>query len=158
MVNVYNWVVSFELPVRRITQCQGTALTKSQVSRSKQLIAKQITDAEKLTITMVNTALTADLIDAGTYDLDDIKTLMATHISRFDTSYTPASSMRSMRYLRTRARDFKVDCPNFTKSKGKGKAKGKSNPTANFKRAYGSTQRAWNVSEQHLQVTMPCTN
>ncbi len=30
MVNVYNWVVSFELPVRRITQCQGTALDKTQ--------------------------------------------------------------------------------------------------------------------------------
>ena len=80
MVNVYNWVVSFELSVRRITQCQGTALDNAQVSRLKQLISKQITDAEKLTITTINTSLTADLIDAGTYDLSDMKTLLATHI------------------------------------------------------------------------------
>jgi hypothetical protein len=92
MVNVYNWVVSFELPVRRITQCQGTALDKTQVSRLKQLISKQITDAEKLTITTINTSLTADLIDAGTYDLNDMKTLLATHIARFDSSYSPCDT------------------------------------------------------------------
>jgi hypothetical protein len=119
LVNVYNWVVSFELPVRRITQCQGTALTKAQVSRLKQLISNQITDAETLTITTINTTLTADLIDAGTYDLDDMMTLMATHIARFDTAYNPQSSMRIMRYLRTRAKDFKVEFPSFAKPKGK---------------------------------------
>ncbi len=62
LVNVYNWVVSFELPVMRITQCQGTALKKAQVSRLKQLISKQITDAEKLTITTINTSLSLLLI------------------------------------------------------------------------------------------------
>ncbi len=63
-----------------------------------------------------------------------------------------------MRYLRTRARDFKVDFPHFAKPNGKGKGKGKSNPTANSKRAYGGTQRAWKVTEQHLQVATPCSN
>ena len=91
---------------------------------------------------MVNTSLTADLIDAGTYDLDDMKTLLATHISRFDTAYSPTSSTRIMRYLRTRARDIKVDFPNFAKPKGKGKAKGKSNPTVNSKRTYEGTQHS----------------
>jgi hypothetical protein len=152
MVNVYNWVVSFELPVRRITQCQGTVLSTAQISRLRQFVAKQITDTEKLTITTVNTSLTADLIDAGTYDLDDMKILLATHIFRFDTAYNPTASTRIMRYLRTRARDFKVDFPNFAKPKGKGKAKGKSNLTVNSKRTYGGTQRAWKVAEQHLQV------
>ncbi len=98
LVNVYNWVVSFELPVRRITQCQGTALTNAQVSRLKQLISKQLIDAEKLTITTINTSLTADLIDAGTYDLDDMKTLLATHIARFDSAYNPRTSMRIMHH------------------------------------------------------------
>jgi hypothetical protein len=133
LVNVYNWVVSFELPARRITQCQGTALKKAQVSRLKQLISKQITDAEKLTITAINTSLTADLIDAGTYDLDDMKNLLATHIARFDAAYNPQVSMRIMRYLRTRAKDFKVEFSTFAKPKGK--AKGKSSPSANNKRA-----------------------
>jgi hypothetical protein len=134
MVNVYNWVVSFELPVRRITQCQGTALDKAQASRLRQLISKQITDAEKLTITTINTSLTADLIDAGTYDLNDMKTLLATHIARFDLAYSPQASTRIMRYLRTRAKDFKVDFPTFAKPKGKGKVKGKSSSSAQIKR------------------------
>ena len=158
MVNVYNWVVSFELPVRRITQCQGTALDKAQLSRLRQLISKQITDAEKLTITTINTSLTADLIDAGTYDLNDMKTLLATHIARFDLSYSPQGSARIMRYLRTRARDFKVEFPTFANPKGKGKIKGKSSPPSNNKRMYRGTQRPWSTSEQHLQVPTPCTN
>ncbi len=139
MVNVFNWVISFELPVRRITQCQGTALDKAQASRLRQLISKQITDAEKLTITTINTSLTADLIDAGTYDLNDMKTLLATHIARFDLAYSPQASTRIMRYLRTRAKDFKVDFPTFTKPKGKGKVKGKSSSSAQVKRIYGGT-------------------
>ena len=158
MVNVYNWVVSFELPVRRITQCQGTALDKAQTSRLRQLIAKQITDAEKLTITTINTSLTADLIDAGTYDLNDLKTLLATHIARFDLSYSPQASTRIMRYLRTRAKDFKVELPSFSKPKGKGRVKGKFSSPAHVKRAHGGTQRSWNASEQHIQTYTPCTN
>jgi hypothetical protein len=147
-----------ELPVRRITQCQGTALKKAQASRLKQLISKQITDAEKLTITTINTSLTADLIDAGTYDLDDMKTLLATHIARFDAAYNPKTSTRIMRYLRTIAKDFKVEFPTFAKPQGKGKAKGKSSPLANNKRTFGGTQRSWNTLEQHLQVANSCTN
>jgi hypothetical protein len=139
-------------------QCQGTALDKAQASRLRQLISKQITDAEKLTITTINTSLTADLIDAGTYDLNDMKTLLATHIARFDSSYSPQASTRIMRYLRTRAKDFKVDFPTFTKPKGKGKVKGKSSSSAQVKRIYGGTKRSWNTSEQHVQVLTPCTN
>jgi hypothetical protein len=101
MTNIYNWAVSFELPVRRITQCQRTALKKDQALRLRTLIAKQMTDTEKLTITTIDTSLTADLIDSGTYKLDDLKTLLATHIARFETAYSPTSSVRIMRYLRT---------------------------------------------------------
>ena len=89
MINVYNWVVSFELPVWRVTQCQRTALDKAQASRLRQLISRQTTDAEKLTITTINTSLTADLIDAGTYYLNDMKTLLATHIARLDEGTPP---------------------------------------------------------------------
>jgi hypothetical protein len=84
MTNIYNWAISFELPVRRITQCQRTALKKDQALRIRTLIAKQMTDSEKLTITTIDTSLTADLIDSGTYKLDDLKTLLATHIARFE--------------------------------------------------------------------------
>ncbi len=135
-----------------------TALKKAQASRLRQLISKQITDAEKVTITTINTSLTADLIDAGTYDLDDMKTLLATHIARFDAAYNPLASARIMRYLRTRAKDFKVEFPTFAKTKGKGKPKGKSSPSPSNKRTYAGTQRSWNTLEQHLQVSTPCTN
>jgi hypothetical protein len=116
MMNVYNWTVSFELPVRRTTQCQRSALKKDQALRIRTLIAKQMTDAEKLTITTIDTSLTADLIDSGAYKLDDLKTFLATHIARFEAAYSPTSSVRIMRYLRTRARDFKVD-PEKAKTK-----------------------------------------
>ena len=69
MMNIYNWVVSFEQPLRRLTQCQGSNLDKAQHGRLRTLIAKQITDAEKLKITTIDTALTADMVDKGMYDL-----------------------------------------------------------------------------------------
>jgi hypothetical protein len=148
MTNVYNWTVSFELPVRRITQCQRSSLKKDQALRIRTLIAKQMTDAEKLTITTIDTSLTADLIDSGTYKLDDLKTLLATHIARFEMAYSPTSSVRIMRYLRTRACDFKVDPPSFSKTKGKGKT------TSPSKRIRPSPQRVWRGAEQHLQSSM----
>jgi hypothetical protein len=73
MVNVYNWVVSFKLPMRRLTQYQRSALKKSQYLRIRTLIAKQMTDAEKLTITTIDTSLTADMIDNGAFKLSDLK-------------------------------------------------------------------------------------
>jgi hypothetical protein len=152
MTNVYNWTVSFELPVRSITQCQRSALKKEQALRIRTLLAKQMTDAETLTITTIDTSLTADLIDSGTYKLDDLKTFLATHIARFETAYSPTSSIRIMRYLRTRARDFKVDLPSFSKTKGKGKTNSPS------KRIRPSPQRVWRGVEQHTQSPMPCTN
>ncbi len=147
-----NWAISFELPVRRITQCQRTALKKDQALRIRTLIAKQMTDSEKLTITTIDTSLTADLIDSGTYKLDDLKTLLATHIARFEAAYSPTSSVRIMRYLRTRAGDFKVDPPAFSKTKGKGKAASPS------KRIRSGPQRIWRGSEQHFQSLNPCSN
>jgi hypothetical protein len=152
MTNVYNWTGSFELPVRRITQCQRTALKKDRALRVRTLIAKQMTDSEKLIITTIDTSLTADLIDSGTYNLDDLKTLLATHIARFEAAYSPTSSVRIMRYLRNRARDFKVDPPSFSKTKGKGKT------TSPSKRICPSPQRVWRGTEQHIQSSMPCTN
>jgi hypothetical protein len=152
MMNVYNRTISFELPVRRITQCQRTALKKDQALRIRTLIAKQMTGSEKLTITTIDTSLTADLIDSGTYKLDDLKTLLATHIARFEAAYSPTASVRIMRYLRTRARDFKVDPPSFSKTKGKGKAISPS------KRIRPGPQRIWRGVEQHIQSTIPCTN
>ena len=152
MTNVYNWAVSFEFPVRRITQCRRAALRKDQALRIRTLIAKQMTDAEKLTITTIDTGLTADLIDSGTYKLDDLKTLLATHIARFEVAYSPTSSIRIMRYLRTRGSDFKVDPPSFSKTKGKGKTASPS------KRIRPSPQRVWRGTEQHIQSSIPCSN
>jgi hypothetical protein len=103
MTNVYNWAVSFESHVRRITQRQRTALTKDQALRIRTLIANQMTDSEKLTMTTIDTSLTATLIDSGTSKVADLKTLLATHIARFEAACSPTSSVRIMRYLHARA-------------------------------------------------------
>jgi hypothetical protein len=158
MMNIYNWVVSFEQPLRRLTQCQGSNLDKAQHGRLRTLIAKQITDAEKLKITTIDTALTADMVDKGMYDLDDLKTLLATHISRFDTVYEPSANSRIMRYLRTRARDFQIEPPAFSKAKHKVKGKGKTAPAQGAKRPHPVPQRQWRTPEQYVQVNNACTN
>ena len=158
MMNIYNWVVSFEQPLRRLTQCQGSNLDKAQHGRLRTLIAKQITDAEKLKITTIDTALTADMVDKGMYDLDDLKTLLATHISRFDTVYEPSANSRIMRYLRTRARDFHIEPPAFSKAKHKVKGKGKTAPAQGAKRPHPVPQRQWRTPEQYVQVNNSCTN
>ena len=158
MMNIYNWVVSFEQPLRRLTQCQGSNLDKAQHGRLRTLIAKQITDAEKLKITTIDTALTADMVDKGMYDLDDLKTLLATHISRFDTVYEPSANSRIMRYLRTRARDFQIEPPAFSKAKNKAKGKGKTAPAQGAKRPHPVPQRQWRTPEQYVQVNNSCTN
>ena len=158
MMNIYNWVVSFEQPLRRLTQCQGSNLDKAQHGRLRTLIAKQITDAEKLKITTIDTALTADMVDKGMYDLDDLKTLLATHISRFDTVYEPSANSRIMRYLRTRARDFHIEPPAFSKAKHKVKGKGKTAPAQGAKRPHPVPQRQWRTPEQYVQVNNACTN
>ena len=158
MMNIYNWVVSFEQPLRRLTQCQGSNLDKAQHGRLLTLIAKQITDAEKLKITTIDTALTADMVDKGMYDLDDLKTLLATHISRFDTVYEPSANSRIMRYLRTRARDFQIEPPAFSKAKHKVKGKGKTAPAQGAKRPHPVPQRQWRTPEQYVQVNNSCTN
>ena len=158
MMNIYNWVVSFEQPLRRLTQCQGSNLDKAQHGRLRTLIAKQITDAEKLKITTIDTALTADMVDKGMYDLDDLKTLLATHISRFDTVYEPSANSRIMRYLRTRARDFQIEPPAFSKAKHKVKGKGKTAPAQGAKRPHPVPQRQWRTPEQYVQVNNSCTN
>ncbi len=134
-------MVSFEQPLRRLTQCQGSNLDKSQRERLRTLIAKQITDAEKLKITTIDTTLTADMVDKGIYELDDLKTLLATHISRFDTVYDPNANSRIMRYLRTRARDFQIEPPAFSKAESKGKGKGKTAPAQGATRPLSVTQR-----------------
>ena len=158
MMNIYNWVVSFEQPLRRLTQCQGSNLDKAQHGRLRTLIAKQITDAEKLKITTIDTALTADMVDKGMYDLDDLKTLLATHISRFDTVYEPSANSRIMRYLRTRARDFQIEPPAFSKAKHKVKGKGITAPAHGAKRPHPAPQRQWRTPEQYVQVNNSCTN
>ncbi len=156
MVNVYNWVVSFELPMRRLTQCQGSALKKSQHLRIRTLIAKQMTDAEKLTITTIDTNLTADMIDNGAFKLSDLKALLATSIARFEAAYSPTASLRIMRYLRNRARDFKVEPPAFSKQRPKGK--GSYSRVTPSKRPYVGGQRAWRPLEQHILAPTSCTN
>ena len=98
------------------------------------------------------------MVDKGTYELDDLKTLLATHISRFDTVYDPSANSRIMRYLRTRARDFQIEPPAFSKAASKGKGKGKTAPAQGTKRLHSATQRQWRTQEQYIQVTSACTN
>jgi hypothetical protein len=121
------------------------------VRRTKinKIIAKQITDDEKLTISTLNSAYTAINIQEGAYEYNELVKLLAQNVTSFTKAYQPAEHPRIHRYLRTRARKHGA-VPEFMQSSSKGKKgkqlnKRKPNPA--------QAQRAWS----YLQDNSPST-
>ena len=145
---LFAWVDSFTLRALRYSE---TVKTITGVRRTKinKLIAKQITDDEKLTISTLNSAYTAIVIQEGAYEYHELVKLLAQNVTSFTRLYQPVEHPRIHRYLRTRARRHGT-IPEFMQSASKGK-KGKPAP----KRRTNPTQpqRAWS----YLQDNSPST-
>jgi hypothetical protein len=146
---LFAWVDSFILRTLRysetIEKIIGVRLTKIN-----KIIAKQITDDEKLTISTLNSAYSAINIQEGAYyEYNELVKLLAQNVTSFTRLYQPAEHPQIHRYLRTRARKHGA-VPEFMQSSSKGKKgkqlnKRKPNPAL--------PQRAWS----YLQDNSPST-
>ena len=118
---LFSWVDSFTLRSLRyaetIEKISGVRLTKIN-----KIIAKQITDNEKLTIATLNNSYTAIKIQDGAYDLTELIQLLAQNVTSFTKTYQPTEHQRITRYLRTRERKsgFATHTAQSPTAKGKG--------------------------------------
>jgi hypothetical protein len=120
-----------------------------RLTKINKIIAKQITDDEKLTISTLNSAYSAINIQEGAYEYNELVKLLAQNVTSFTRLYQPVEHPRIHRYLRTRARKYGT-VPEFMQSSSKGKKgkqvnKRKPNPAP--------PQRAWS----YLQDNSPST-
>ncbi len=126
-----------------IEKISGVRLTKIN-----KIIAKQITDNEKLTISTLNNAYTAIKVQDGAYDITELIQLLAQNVTSFTKTYQPTEHQRITRYLKTRERKSGFATNNAQSPAGKGKG-GKSN---NKRKAITTTtpriQRAWGYLQE----------
>jgi hypothetical protein len=145
-MTLFAWVESFTLRALRysetIERISGARLTKIN-----KLIAKQITDEEKLTISTLDSAYSAIRVQEGDYIFADLVKLLAQNVTSFNKKYNPTDHPRINTYLRTRARKH-GPVPDFMQSSSGGNGqKGKRKTHAPSTRP----QRAWS----YLQESQP---
>ncbi len=103
-------------------------MSNPELRKLKILIAKQITDDEKVILTGLDPTFTIENVDKGTFILRAFQRKLAENASRFQSKkYTPDA--RILTYLRVRAQELKVALPLFMVKKelekGKGQPAGK---------------------------------
>ncbi len=100
---LFSWVDSFTIRTLRyaetIEKISGVRLTKIN-----KIIAKQITDDEKLTISTLHSTYSAIKIQDGAYEITELIQLLAQNVTSFTRTYQPNEHQRITRYLRTRER------------------------------------------------------
>ena len=120
---LYQWQASFDPLLRKYEQARTKTLTKTETRKLKCLIAKQVTDDEKVILAGIDASFTIEGIDKGTYKLRTFQDKLAANASRFQSKkYTPDA--RILTYLRVRAQDFNVPVPSFMKKRTQDKGKG----------------------------------
>jgi hypothetical protein len=134
---LYQWQASFDPLLRKYEQAKTKTLTKTETRKLKCLIAKQVTDDEKVILAGIDPSFTIEGIDKGTYKLRTFQDKLAANASRFQSKkYTPDA--RILTYLRVRAQDFNVSVPSFMKKRTQEKGKGASQ----VKRGRSQTQQS----------------
>lgn len=120
---LYQWQASFDPLTRKYEQSKGKGLTNPEMRKIKILIAKQITDDEKVILAGLDPSFTIDSIDKGTFIFRAFQRKLAENASRFQSKkYTPDT--RILTYLRIRAQEFKVALPHFMSKKKEEKGRG----------------------------------
>jgi len=111
---IYQWQASFDPLIRKFEQARSKKMRKSQTKDVKQLMAKQITDSEKIILSGISAKYSIDKIDKGTFVLKEFQDDLALNTARFK-GYTPDA--RIVAHLRTRAKEFTADLPSFLNKK-----------------------------------------
>ncbi len=137
---LFAWVDSFTLRTLRYSETIEK-ITGVRLTKINKIIAKQITDDEKLTISTVNSAYSAINIQEGAYEYNELATLLAQNLTGFTKAYQPRNTRESTgTYAHTpenmglypnscnrqASKAKKGKGKGDSKGKGKGKPKGKS--------------------------------
>ncbi len=80
---LYQWQASFDPLLRKYEQAKTKTLTKTKTRKLKCLIAKQVTDDEKVILAGIDPSFTIEGIDKGTYVLRTFQDKLAANASRF---------------------------------------------------------------------------
>jgi hypothetical protein len=119
---LYQWQASFDPLARKYEQSKTKGLTKGEMRKLKVLIAKQITDDEKVILAGLDPTFTIENIDKSEFTLRHFQKKLAENASRFQSKrYTPDA--RILTHLRIRAQEFKVLPPAFMRKRQPEKGK-----------------------------------
>ncbi len=121
---IFAWVDSFTLLTLRYGETCDK-ITKVRLTKINRVVAKQITDDEKLTIATLQASFTAVNIHNDIFLFADLVKLLAQNVTSFTKRYSPTDHPRILKYLKTRSLR-QVIMPNFANQSskgGKGKAK-----------------------------------
>ena len=139
--SLFTWVDSFTL----LTLRYGETIDRISAGRQTKInkvIAKQITDDEKLTIATLKPEYSSIKILSGTYVFSELVKLLAQNVTSFTKKYTPLEHPRIMKYLRTRATK-QVVTPIYITATPSGKS-GK----GSVKRLKVAGQRGWTLLQE----------
>jgi hypothetical protein len=70
---IYQWQASFDPLIRAFEQARTKKMRKMRITTVKQLIAKQITDSEKIILSGINPNYSVDNVDKGTFVLKEFR-------------------------------------------------------------------------------------
>ena len=143
-MSIYNWVDSFTVRILRHTESTSKKLGKKKRIKVNKIIAKQITDDEKLIITTIDPRYTTTFINDGDYFLNQVISTLAQHTSSFASKkYNPSDHPRIMSYLRVRSRSSGTPLPAFLLSTPSRQKPSRDILPLKRKREHYPTQRSW---------------
>ncbi len=133
---IFAWVDSFTLLTLKYGEtCEK--ITKVRLTKINRVVAKQITDDEKLTIATLQASFTAVNIHNGIFIFSDLVKLFAQNVTSFTKRYSPTDQPRILKYLKARSlrQVIMLQFAHQPLKGGKGKAKRQKTSQPN--------QRAW---------------
>ncbi len=107
---IYQWQASFDPLMRRSEQARSKKIKRTHLTSLKQLVAKQITDNEKIILSGISPKYSIDNIDKGNFIIKEFQDDLAMNTARFK-GYTPDA--RVVAHLRTRAKNSMLMFPFF---------------------------------------------
>jgi hypothetical protein len=108
---IYQWQASFDPLIRKFEQTRSKKMMKKHTKSVKQLMAKQITDNEKIILSGISAKYPIDDVDKGNFVLKEFQDDLALNTARFK-GYTPDA--RIVAHLRTRVKEFATQVPSFS--------------------------------------------
>ena len=142
-VTLFSWVDSFTLLALRYAETVNDKISKGRRTKINRVVAKQITEDEKLIIATLNVNFTAVKVHQGDYVFTELVKLLAKNVTSFTKKYAPHEHSRIMQYLKMRAKR-QVILPTFSNPIPKGKGKGQ----AKRQKLQDNKQRSWTYLQE----------